>query len=63
MSYRARLPLFPVTTAVVGDSPNERLTIAGCDLVALVDQYDTPLYLYDQATLDGAANAYRTALD
>ena len=53
-----RLGLFPDTTAIEHDS----LTIAGCDLTNLADQFGTPLYLYDRATMDNAVMAYRTAL-
>jgi diaminopimelate decarboxylase len=56
--YFDRLELFPITSQVVGD----QLTIAGCDLIALAAAYGTPLYLYDQATMDGAVAAYRQAL-
>jgi len=38
------------------------LTIASCDLAELADRYGTPLYLYDCATLDAAAEAYRQSL-
>jgi diaminopimelate decarboxylase len=54
----ARLPLFPASTAV----EQGRLRIAGCDLDALAATYGTPLYLFDVATLDAAAAAYRSAL-
>ncbi len=73
-----RLALFPLTarieTAPGGEnretdrlsSPKseagERLTIAGCDLPGLADRYGTPLYLYDQATLDAAVEDYQRAL-
>ena len=57
-----RLPLFPITTTVADHGHGPALTIAGCDLAALAAAYGTPLYLYDQATLDAAADAYRTAL-
>lgn len=53
-----RLPLFPITTKTENDS----LTIAGHDLSALADTYGTPLYLYDRATMDAAATAYKSAL-
>ncbi len=53
-----RLALFPDTTQIEGDV----LTIGGCNLEALADEFGTPLYLYDRATLDGAAAAYRQAL-
>ncbi len=57
-----RLDLFPLTTAVAATDGGERLTIAGCDLEQLAAQFGTPLYLYDQATLDDAATTYLTAL-
>jgi diaminopimelate decarboxylase len=53
-----RLELFPDTARTT----NDRLTIAGCSLAALADRYDTPLYLYDRATLDNAVSAYRQLL-
>jgi diaminopimelate decarboxylase len=58
-----RLELFPITTRLAGDGQGERLTIAGCDLAKLAAQYGTPLYVYDQATLDDAAARYLAALD
>ncbi len=39
-----------------------RLCVAGCALPDLAAAYGTPLYLYDQATLDGMAAAYQAAL-
>jgi len=53
-----RLHLFPDTTAIEHNS----LVIGGCDLTDLANQYDTPLYLYDRATLDNAVVSYLTAL-
>ena len=53
-----RLALFPDSTKVQKDS----LSIAGHDLAALADQYGTPLYLYDRATLDSAVAEYVAAL-
>ncbi|HVM70404.1 MAG TPA: diaminopimelate decarboxylase [Anaerolineales bacterium] len=53
-----RLPLFPDTASIT----DKGLAIAGCDLAALAAEHGTPLYLYDQATLDGAAGRYRQAL-
>lgn len=53
-----RLNLFPITTKI----ENERLCIAGHDLTHLAEQYGTPLYLYDRATLDAAALDYKSAL-
>jgi len=57
-----RLTLFPVTTRVQSAPGGERLQIAGCDLDGLAEQYGTPLYLYDQATLDANLEAYQQAL-
>jgi diaminopimelate decarboxylase len=54
-----RLDLFPASTRIQDRS----LTIGGCDLAALAKTYGTPLYLYDRASLDAAAGAYRRALD
>ena len=54
-----RLELFPDTTTI----ENDALTIGGCDLSALADEYGTPLYLYDRATLDASVTAYRRLLN
>lgn len=53
-----RLSLFPISAKI----ENQRLTIAGLDVEALASEYGTPLYLYDQATLDDALSQYRAAL-
>jgi diaminopimelate decarboxylase len=55
---RRRLALFPLTAAIVDAGGGPALTIGGCDLAALAAQYGTPLYLFDAATMDGAAEAY-----
>ena len=57
-----RLPLFPLTTAVQDFGQGLSLAINGVDLVELANHYGTPLYLFDQATMDDAAEQYRTAL-
>lgn len=62
MGNENRLALFPLSTAITGDGPAASLTIAGCNLKNLADSYGTPLYLYDQQTMDMAAVAYRQAL-
>ncbi len=59
----SRLALFPITARVETVAGEKRLTIAGFDLVELVTQHGTPLYLYDQATLDAMAETYRQALN
>jgi len=39
-----------------------RLLIGGCDVVELVKQYGSPLYVYDQATMDAILAEYREGL-
>src|SRR5215212_3524143 len=53
-----RLALFPDLTRIQNDS----LFIAGCDLASLADRYQTPLYIYDCATMDTSVAAYKGAL-
>ncbi|GAB1472297.1 diaminopimelate decarboxylase [Chloroflexota bacterium] len=53
-----RLDLFPISVGI----ENDTLTLAGHNLISLAQQYGTPLYLYDRATLDAAANGYKSAL-
>ena len=50
--------LRPITTKVNG---NGNLEIGGCDLVELVEQYGTPLYVIDEATLRGICQDYKKA--
>jgi len=53
-----RIALFPKSTTI----ENNSLTIAGHDLASLVDLYESPLYIYDRATLDFSAKSYTDAL-
>lgn len=53
-----RLALFPDSTRI----QNDTLFIAGQDLASLADQYLTPLYIYDRATMDASVVAYKGAL-
>ncbi len=53
-----RLDLFPDTTKIENDS----LSVAGRNLVSLADEYGTPLYIYDRATMDSSVAAYQAAL-
>ena len=53
-----RIDLFPITTKIIHD----QLNIADHNLTQLAEQYGTPLYLYDQATLDAATREYKSAL-
>lgn len=50
--------LWPLTTAV---DESGRLFVGGCDVVALIQQYGTPLYLFDEMTIRTACRTYRTA--
>lgn len=61
-SYLSRLALFPLTTEIVSQGATAELAIGGCQLSTLAKQFGTPLYLYDQATMDAAVLAYRQAL-
>lgn len=62
VTNETRLQLFPMTTAISTEQTPPVLTIGGCDLNQLAAQYGTPLYLYDQVTMDAAVDAYQTAL-
>ena len=53
------LDLFPDTVRI---TPGNRLAIGGCDLVDLAEDFGTPLYLYDAATIIARAGTYREAL-
>ncbi|PJF46247.1 MAG: diaminopimelate decarboxylase, partial [Candidatus Thermofonsia Clade 3 bacterium] len=60
-----RLELLPITAAYqpsAEGSAGSELTIGGCCVRALAEQFGTPLYCFDAATLDAAAEQYRTAL-
>ena len=57
-----RLPLFPISTRVETRGGRDCLTVAGLALAELAEAHGTPLYLYDQATLDSAVAGYRHAL-
>ena len=57
-----RLALFPHTVAVLGEGTAAHLAIGGCNLADLAEQYGTPLYVFDAATLDASAQSYADAL-
>lgn len=57
-----RLELFPHSTAIEERRGKQRLTVGGCDLDELADHYGTPLYVYDQLTLDKQTDRYFHAL-
>ena len=48
--------LKPITTKRINN-----LSIGGCDLVKLANQYGTPLYVIDEATLRSICNDYKNA--
>ena len=61
--YRDRLSLFPDTIALrPARNGVPTLHVGGCDLNELAAAFDTPLYLYDQVTIDSAVEAYQVAL-
>jgi diaminopimelate decarboxylase len=53
-----RLQLFPITAKI----ENDTLTIAGHSLASVADQYGSPLYVYDRATMDFLVGEYKDAL-
>ncbi len=57
-AMQKRLALFPDTTRI----EQHTLTIGGLDAAALAEEYGTPLYIYDRATMDASVAAYREAL-
>lgn len=61
--YRDRLSLFPDTAALRPDKKGTpSLHIGGCELNELAADWSTPLYVYDQHTIDNAVQAYQDAL-
>lgn len=53
-NLQKRLSLFPFSTAIADD----QLTLQGYRLQDLAEQYGTPLYVYDAATLEARYTAY-----
>jgi diaminopimelate decarboxylase len=43
-------------------SSSGHLEVGGCDVVSLADEFGTPLYVYDEATIVNRARAYRDGL-
>ena len=60
-SGAAALPLAHVLPVTAEVNPAGRLSVGGCDLRDLADQYGTPLYVYDTATLRAQLRGYREA--
>lgn len=61
--FSQRLELFPISAGVEQKQSSLELTIAGLNLAALAEEYGTPLYLYDRATMDANVLRYRQALN
>ncbi len=57
-----RFALFPASTRLGQIDGQQRMLIADCDLTQLAEAHGTPLYLYDEASLQAAVDAYRLAL-
>ena len=53
------LNLFPQTAKI----NKNHLTIGGCDTVSLAEEFGTPLYIFDEATLRGKCSEYRKAFE
>lgn len=62
MSLGVRLPLFPVTASVIAGPAGDELAVGGHSLRDVAGRFGTPLYVYDQATMDGAVEEYRRSL-
>ncbi len=62
--YRDRLSLFPGTVALTPDKRGTpALHVGGRDLNELAAEFGTPLYIYDEETIDNAVHAYQDALN
>ncbi len=62
--YRDRLSLFPGTVALTPDKRGiPALHVGGRDLNELAAEFGTPLYIYDEETIDNAVHAYQDALN
>lgn len=57
-----RLQLAPRTASYQEQQGRNALQVAGVDVGALAAEYGTPLYLYDQATIEANLSDYRQAL-
>ncbi|HIS88986.1 TPA: diaminopimelate decarboxylase [Candidatus Avigastranaerophilus faecigallinarum] len=50
----------PITTKI---NENGNIEIGGCDLVELANKYNTPLYVYDEATIRSMTQSYKKAFE
>src|SRR4051794_13146897 len=60
MAGHAVWRVLPDTAAVADGTGN--LAIGGCDVTGLADEFGTPLYIYDEATIVRRASSYRDIL-
>jgi len=58
MTTVPKAKIFPISTTV---NDKDHLAIGGCDLVDLVAEFGTPLYVFDEATLKAQTNAFNEA--
>lgn len=58
MTVHRRLALFPRSAKI----ESGELTLSGLSATSLARQFGTPLYVYDRAEMEAAAEAYRAAL-
>jgi diaminopimelate decarboxylase len=52
--------LLPLTATA---TPDEHLSVGGCDVVDLVERFGTPLYILDDHTLRTACRQYRQGFE
>ena len=60
--FSDRLALFPSATEVIDLNGVRQITIDGISLLDLVQEFGTPLYIYDRQTMDDAVQNYSDAL-
>ncbi len=58
MQQTANQNIRPITTKINQDN---HIEIGGCDLVDLANQYGTPLYIFDEATIKSITRDYKNA--
>lgn len=58
MQQTANQNIMPITAKI---NENDHLEIGGCDLIDIANQYGTPLYIYDEATIRSITRDYKNA--
>lgn len=59
----ATLPFAHLLPLGAGISSAGRLALGGCDAVELASEFGTPLYVYDQPTIEAQCRAFRSAFE